>query len=53
MVQNVPGLRQDGNANGRGSQLKAEAALPVAPAASTGKSQQSKNDTNEGFDAGI
>ena len=53
MVQNVPGLRQDGSANGRGSQLKAEAALPVTPAASAVKSQQSSNDTNEGLDAGI
>jgi len=53
MVQNVPALRQDGSANGHGSRVKAEAALPMTPAASGVKSQQSKVETNDGFDAGI
>jgi flotillin len=51
MVQSVQGLRQDGSANGRGSQLKAEAALPIA---SPAQSQQRNNDpAADGLDAGI
>jgi flotillin len=53
MVQNVPGLRQDGSANGRGSNLKAEAALPVAPGASATQTRREKDVTTEGLDAGI
>ena len=33
MIQGIPGLRQDGRANGNNAQAPAEAALPVAPAA--------------------